>query len=123
MSHLQVRLVEALAGQYTIDREIGSGGLACVFLAEERKHHRRVAIKVLRPEMMANLTATRFHREIAIAARLHHPHILPLFDSGAVGDLLYFTMPFVEGATLRKFLEQHNVLPCLLYTSPSPRDS
>jgi eukaryotic-like serine/threonine-protein kinase len=111
MSDLQLRLVEALAGQYTIDREIGRGALACVYLAEERKHRRRVAIKVLRPELTASLSSARFHREIAIAASLHHPHILPLFDSGEAGNLLYFTMPFVDGASLRELLARSGVLP------------
>jgi serine/threonine protein kinase/tetratricopeptide (TPR) repeat protein len=111
MSDLQLRLAEALAGQYTIEREIGSGSLACVYLAEEHKHHRRVAIKVLRPEVTASLTTARFRREIAIAATLHHPHVLPLLDSGEAGDLLYFTMPYVERGSLRQLLGTKNLLP------------
>ena len=111
MEDLRLRLIEALAGQYTIDREIGRGALTCVYLAEERKHRRRVAMKVLRPELTAGLSTARFHREIAIAASLHHPHILPLLDSGEVGDVLYFTMPYVEGATLSRLIAKHSVLP------------
>src|SRR5215203_3779472 len=94
------RLRAALADRYRIDRELGQGGMATVHLAEDLKHHRRVAIKVLRPELAASLGAERFLREIEIAAGLAHPHILPLFDSGAVpGEggapaQLYYVMPF-----------------------------
>jgi serine/threonine protein kinase len=111
MSDLRLRLAEALVGQYTIDRQIGSGGLACVYLEEECKHQRRVANKVLRPELTATFATARIHREIAIAAGLHHPHILPLFDSGEADDLLYCTMPYVEGATVRELLTKDTVLP------------
>ena len=111
MSDLQLHITEALAGQYTVEREIGRGGLACVYLGQERKHGRRVAIKVLRPEVTASLTSARFRREITIAATLHHPHILPLFDSGEAGGLLYFTMPYVEGPNLREQLVRNSLLP------------
>ncbi len=91
----------ALAGRYTIEREIGRGGMAVVYLADDLKHHRRVAIKVLRPELAATLGTERFLREIETVARLNHPHILALHDSGEAGGFLYFVMPFIDGASLR----------------------
>ena len=94
------RLAAALVGRYTVERELGSGGMATVFLADEMKHNRKVAIKVLRPELSATLGADRFLREIEIAAGLQHPHILPLYDSGSADGLLYYVMPYVEGNTL-----------------------
>ena len=99
-------LPDALADRYAFDREIGTGATATVFLATDLKHHRKVAIKVLRPELAASMAAERFLREIAIAAQLQHPHILPLLDSGSAGGSLYFVMPFVEGETLRARLER-----------------
>ncbi len=105
------RLTEALSGRYAIDREIGAGGMALVYLAEDLKHRRSVAIKVLKPELAASLGSDRFLREIEIAARLSHPHILPLFDSGAAGDLLYYVMPFVPGESLRARLVRARQLP------------
>ena len=107
----ELRLAEVLSDEYAIEREIGSGSFARVYLATERKHRRRVAVKVLRPEMTAGMMSERFRREIAIAATLHHPHILPLFDSGEVGDFLFFTMPYVEGPNLRQLLAQNRMLP------------
>ncbi|MEO7521205.1 MAG: protein kinase, partial [Gemmatimonas sp.] len=104
------RLAAELAGRYAIEREIGSGGMALVYLAEDLKHHRQVAIKVLRPDLAATIGAERFLREIEIAARLSHPHILPLFDSGAAGDLLYYVMPFVPGESLRERLVREEQL-------------
>jgi serine/threonine-protein kinase len=95
-------LREALAARYTIEQEIGAGGMAMVYLAEDIKHHRKVALKVLRPELAATLGAERFIREIEIAARLTHPHILPLHDSGDAGGLLYYVMPYVAGENLRQ---------------------
>src|SRR6266851_7579367 len=86
----------ALTGRYTVERELGRGGMATVYLAQDLKHHRPVAIKVLRPELGAVLGADRFLREIEIAAQLAHPHILPLHDSGEAGALLYYVMPYVE---------------------------
>lgn len=101
----------ALAPQYAIDRLIGRGGMAVVYLAEDRKHKRRVAVKVLRPELAATLAVDRFVSEIGIAATLSHPHILPLFDSGEADGLLYYVMPFVEGESLRTRLGREWQLP------------
>jgi serine/threonine protein kinase/tetratricopeptide (TPR) repeat protein len=95
------RLKAALSDRYWIERELGSGGMATVYLAEDLKHRRQVAIKVLRPELSATLGPGRFVREIEIAANLTHPHIVPLFDSGEAGGFLYYVMPFVEGESLR----------------------
>jgi len=95
------RLKAALANRYNIEREIGAGGMATVYLAEDLKHHRKVAVKQLRPELAASLGLDRFIREIEIAANLTHPHILPLFDSGEANGFLYYVMPFVEGESLR----------------------
>src|SRR2546425_6906876 len=85
--------------------------MAVVFLARDRRHDRAVAIKVLRQEIAAALGAERFLREIQIAAKLHHPHILPLYESGAAGDLLYYVMPYVEGESLRQRLDRETQLP------------
>ncbi len=95
------RLQTALAERYTIERELGRGGMATVYLAEDLKHHRRVALKVLRPELSPALGADRFLREIETASRLQHPHILSLHDSGEAAGLLYYAMPYVEGESLR----------------------
>ncbi|HEX5631957.1 MAG TPA: serine/threonine-protein kinase, partial [Gemmatimonadales bacterium] len=95
------RLRSALAERYRVERELGAGGMATVYLAEDLKHRRKVAIKVLRPELAAALGAERFLREIETTASLHHPHILPLFDSGTAEGWLYYVMPYVEGETLR----------------------
>ena len=117
MPETRERLRAALADRYHIERELGQGGMATVHLAEDLKHRRRVAIKVLRPELAASLGAERFLREIEIAAGLAHPHILPLFDSGAVpGDggapaQLYYVMPFLEGESLRERLRRERRLP------------
>ena len=97
----RARLEAALADRYRVDREIGSGGMAVVYLAEDLKHRRRVAIKVLRPELSAATGPERFLREIEIAAQLNHPNILGLHDSGEADGVLYFVMPFVEGESLR----------------------
>jgi serine/threonine-protein kinase len=108
------RLRAALADRYRIERELGRGGMATVFLAEDLKHHRRVALKVLRPELTAGLGPERFLREIDVAAHLHHPHILPLFDSGQLGDgsgTLYYVMPYVEGESLRARIDREKQLP------------
>ena len=105
------RLKEALAGRYAIEREIGSGGMATVYLAEDLKHERKVAVKVLRPELAAALGSDRFHQEIKIAAQLHHPHILPLHDSGAADGFLYYVMPYEDGQSLREKLAREGELP------------
>ena len=111
MEPVRPRLTSALAGRYTVEREIGSGGMATVFLADDVKHHRKIAIKVLRPELAAALGAERFLREIEIAAQLSHPNILPLYDSGQAKGLLYYVMPFVEGESLRERLDREGPLP------------
>ncbi len=101
----------ALAERYAVERELGQGGTARVFLAQDERHGRPVALKVLRPEIAAHLGADRFLREIEIVARLQHPHILPLYDSGTAGDHLYFVMPYVEGESLRDRLVRERRLP------------
>ncbi len=103
------RLRAALSSTYTIDRELGRGGMATVYLAQDGKHERLVALKVLHPDLAASLGPDRFLREIKLAARLNHPHILPLHDSGDAGGFLYYVMPYVEGESLRERLdrEQH----------------
>ncbi len=105
------RLRAALASRYRILREAGRGGMATVYLAEDLKHDRRVAVKVLRPELAAALGSERFLREIQIAAVLAHPHILPLHDSGEADGFVYYVMPFVEGETLRDRLVRQRQLP------------
>src|SRR6185436_18093587 len=92
-------------------RELGTGGMATVYLAEDVRHLRKVAIKVLHPELSAVLGPDRFLKEIELTASLQHPHILPLFDSGAVDGLLFYVMPFVEGETLRTRLTRDKQLP------------
>ncbi len=114
------QLRAGLADRYRIEREIGAGGMATVYLAEDLKHHRQVAIKVLRPEPSAAVGAERFRREIEVAASLHHPHILPLFDSGVVtgpsSTILYYVMPFEDGPTLRQRLDKDGQLPIAMAT-------
>ncbi|HZI41876.1 MAG TPA: protein kinase [Gemmatimonadaceae bacterium] len=108
---LTTRLATALAGRYQLEREIGRGGMATVHLALDLRHHRRVAIKVLREELAAAIGAERFLEEIRVTASLQHPHILPLFDSGSAQGLLWYVMPFVEGETLRSRLARERRLP------------
>jgi serine/threonine protein kinase len=105
------RLRTALADQYSVQREIGRGGMAIVFLARDLRHDRDVAIKVLKPEFSLAVSADRFLREIQLEARLKHPYILPLFDSGEVDGLLYYVMPHVQGESLRNRLERETQLP------------
>src|SRR6188472_3764485 len=131
MPETQSRLQVALSDRYRIEREIGAGGMATVFLAQDLRHDRRVALKVLRPELAAVIGAERFLAEIKLTANLQHPHILPLFDSGeavagheprVAGDelasrdsgpatYLFYVMPFVEGETLRDRLTREKQLP------------
>ncbi|MBI1722866.1 MAG: serine/threonine protein kinase, partial [Gemmatimonadetes bacterium] len=105
------RLQTALADRYRIERELGAGGMATVYLAEDLKHERKVAVKLLRPELTAILGAERFLNEIRVTSHLQHPHILQLYDSGAVEGLLYYVMPYVEGESLRDRLTREKQLP------------
>jgi len=111
MEDLSHRLQDALSGRYTIERELGRGGMAVVYLASDVRHHRLVAVKVFRPELAAALGTDRFLREIEIAGRLQHPHVLPLHDSGEADGLLYYVMPYVEGESLRERLSRDGQLP------------
>src|SRR5690348_9126979 len=104
------RLTAALSDRYRIERELGVGGMATVYLAEDLKHERRVALKVLKPELAAVLGADRFVAEIKTTASLQHPHILPLFDSGTADGFLYYVMPYIEGETLRDKLNRETQL-------------
>jgi serine/threonine-protein kinase len=106
-----VQLNAALEGRYRVGRLLGEGGMALVYLADDLRHGRKVALKVLKPDLTAALGAERFHAEIRTTANLHHPHILPLFDSGNAGGLLFFTMPYVQGETLRTRVEREGRLP------------
>ena len=117
------RLQAALEDRYTIERELGSGGMAVIYLAHDIKHERKVAVKVLRPELAASIGVDRFLREIKITANLRHPHILPLLDSGVAEEqpsarppdrppaFLYYVMPYVEGESLRDRLNREKQLP------------
>jgi Tol biopolymer transport system component/tRNA A-37 threonylcarbamoyl transferase component Bud32 len=111
MADLGQRLTAALGDRYRVDRRIGQGGMAAVYLADDLKHDRRVAIKVLHEDLGATLGPERFLAEIKTTARLQHPHILPLLDSGSAGGLLYYVMPYVEGESLRDRLEREKQLP------------
>jgi serine/threonine-protein kinase len=110
MSDVPERLTAALAGRYTLEREVGAGGMATVYLATDLKHQRQVAIKVLKPELAAVLGAERFLAEIRTTANLQHPHILPLFDSGEADGFLFYVMPYIEGETLRGLLDRERQL-------------
>ncbi len=105
------RLNAALEGRYAIERELGEGGMATVYLADDLKHERKVALKVLKPELAAVVGAERFLAEIKTTANLTHPHILPLFDSGEVDSFLFYVMPYVEGESLRDRLDREHQLP------------
>jgi serine/threonine-protein kinase len=110
-TELRVRLEGALASSYSIVRELGGGGMSCVFLATETALDREVVVKVLPPELAHAVSAERFRQEIRHAARLSHPHIVQLLSAGQAGDLLYYTMPFVEGESLRTRLARSGELP------------
>jgi eukaryotic-like serine/threonine-protein kinase len=105
-----VALTAALGGRYIVERELGRGGMATVYLADDVRHRRKVAIKVLNPELSAALGSERFLREIELTASLQHPHVLPLFDSGTAGGLLYYVMPYVKGESLREQLDREGAL-------------
>jgi eukaryotic-like serine/threonine-protein kinase len=111
MSSIDPRLTAALADRYRLERELGAGGMATVYLAQDVKHDRRVAIKVLRPELAAVIGAARFLAEIKTTANLSHPHILPLHDSGEVDGTVFYVMPFVDGESLRDKLDREQQLP------------
>ena len=111
MPELLSRLSKALEGRYSIEREIGAGGMATVYLAQDVKHSRNVALKVLKPELAAVLGGERFLTEITTTANLQHPHILPLFDSGEADSFLYYVMPYIEGDSLRDRLDRERQLP------------
>src|SRR6476659_2543501 len=102
MVELLERVSDALAARYRIQRELGQGGMARVFLAHDLKYERAVAVKVLRPELAADVGPARFLREIQIAARLHHPHILPLYDSDQTDGLVFYVMPYVKGESVKR---------------------
>ncbi len=110
MTEITGRLSTALADRYKIERHLGEGGMANVYLAHDLKHDRKVAVKVLRPELAAVLGAERFVQEIKTTANLHHPHILPLHDSGDADGFLYYVMPFIDGETLRDKLNRETQL-------------
>ncbi|HZD04419.1 MAG TPA: serine/threonine-protein kinase, partial [Longimicrobiales bacterium] len=108
---LMERLQRALEGRYTVETEIGRGGVGAVFRAHDRKHGRKVAVKVLLPDVANAVSVGRFLREITIAARLNHPHIVPLHDSGEAEGLVFYVMPWVEGKSLRDRLAREKRLP------------
>ena len=111
MSDPVARLNAALEGRYAIERELGEGGMATVYLADDLKHERKVALKVLKPELAAVVGAERFLSEIKVTANLQHPNILPLFDSGDADSFLFYVMPYVEGETLKDRLDREHQLP------------
>src|SRR6185437_3632873 len=107
----RAELQAGLAGTYTIERELGRGGMATVYLAHDERHDRPVALKVLHPALAHALGPERFQREIRLAARLQHPHILTVLDSGDAGGQLWFTMPYVEGESLRAKISRERQVP------------
>src|ERR1051325_11192714 len=113
MADLRDRLQAALGAGYRLERELGGGGMSRVFVAEEPRLGRRVAVKVLPPELAAGINAERFHREIQLAASLQHPHIVPLLSAGGADDVFYYTTPLIEGETLRTKLTREGRLPVL----------
>src|SRR3954452_471605 len=111
MAGVPLALAEALRDRYTLDRELGRGGMACVYLAHDLRHDRPVALKVLHSELAQALGPERFQREIKLVARLQHPHILSVYDSGESAGQFWFTMPYVEGESLRARLVRERQLP------------
>src|SRR5690348_3139238 len=111
MTAATLPLTGMLADRYLVEREIGRGGMATVYLAEDLRHRRKVALKVLHPELSAVIGHERFLKEIEVTASLQHPHILPLFDSGNADGQLFYVMPFVDGETLRQRLAREAQLP------------
>jgi serine/threonine-protein kinase len=111
MTEIPAALTTALSGQYRFERELGAGGMAVVYLARDLKHDRDVAIKVLKPEVAAAIGVNRFLSEIRTTGNLKHPHILPLFDSGSAGSLLFYVMPFIDGESLGSRVRREGPLP------------
>src|SRR6266540_1528580 len=111
MSDVSPQLAAALGDRYRIERELGQGGMATVYLALDLRHERRVAIKVMRPELAAVIGAERFLQEIKVTANLQHPHILGLMDSGHLEGTVFYVMPYVEGESLRERLDRERQLP------------
>ncbi|HUQ14489.1 MAG TPA: protein kinase [Gemmatimonadales bacterium] len=111
MTTVDSNLADALRDRYVLERELGRGGMATVYLAQDVRHHRQVAVKVLRPELAATLGSDRFFREIDVAARLQHPHILPLLDSGEAGGFYFYVMPYIAGESLRERLARVGEFP------------
>src|SRR5438552_17688429 len=109
--NLSEHFTAALTGRYAVEREIGAGGMATVFLARDLRHKRNVALKVLNPELGAVLGVERFLSEIQVTANLQHPNLLPLFDSGEANGLLFYVLPYVEGESLRARLDREKQLP------------
>src|SRR5262245_19545965 len=105
------RLNQDLAGRYVVERKIGTGGMSDVYLTRDVRHHRQAAIKVMHRELAERVGVERFLREIETTAKLQHPHILPLFDSGAVEGTVFYVMPYVEGESLRARLKRERQLP------------
>ncbi|MEO7363754.1 MAG: serine/threonine-protein kinase, partial [Gemmatimonadaceae bacterium] len=104
------RLSIVLTGRYELERQVGEGGMATVYLARDVRHDRKVAIKVLKPELAAYLGSERFTQEIRVTANLQHPNILPLYDSGVVEEFLYYVMPYIEGESLRAKIDRDRQL-------------
>jgi serine/threonine-protein kinase len=120
------RLRESLGDRYAIEGEVGAGGMATVYLATDIKHNRKVALKVLRPELAATMGPERFLQEVQVTANLQHPHILPLFDSGEADGFLYYVMPYLDGESLRDRLPWPRPTPwasCTATSSPTTSSS
>ena len=111
MDELRGRLEQALAGTYVFQRELGGGGMSRTYLALEQALNRRVVVKVLAPELLAGISVERFRREVLLAAQLQHPHVVPVLTAGDAGGLPWFSMPYVDGDSLRHRLEQRAGAP------------